>query len=273
MTQQPHILKIIIDRIAFSDDVEGAYFFADEVKTWDVQQFEALLKLGLIELAQQYRDRVTCTGCDEGCVRPVEITPKAEKQAGKAFVVCNQCDDISYVLINFEDLKQWCSSIERFAAVLPNHLETKIIVAADDKQNIDQKSNRQWPLGSINSKKGYVPITLEAHEVHGLILSIGDKQIPLIESLSINETGLEVNKGFIESMVNESNVKESFDDESIRIGRQYDELKRRREKGIRLKLAEQEGKSETAIQDRLTRYKELTKPVNSVFTMGDTLKK
>ena len=258
-------LHIIIERVGFSDASKGAYFFADEIEIWPKEVLECLLEAKLLHPASRYRDLITCDGCEYACIMPVTIYPAQPPKPGQAFVMCDKRDDAGRVPVDFKNLKQWHSSIDNFASVLPSLLKT--LLPPDNPIS----ENGKWPLGYYKSNKGHVPLYLTIMQKGGLILLIGDQPIPLKEVISLNKKGLSVNNALLKSAVDETSETETPDERAMRIGQQRDLMKSQGKKKIRTLLAQQENVSESMIQKIFTRYDTLkkTKPVSNIFALGD----
>lgn len=240
MVQHLNLLETIIDRVAFNDPAKGAYFFADEVNAWDAQQFETLLKLGFIELAQHHRDRLTCPECDEGCIRPIEVIPKTEKQAGRAIIVCNLRDDMGYISVNFEDLKAWHSSGDMFAEVLLQHIKTEPV------PHKGARDGSEWTLGLL----GGIPLILKVSRAIGLVLVIDKEYIYLQDLLHIEKKALCVDWQLIESILAKVSYQEPTIEKARRLLKRKNALKAKGKKNFLQIIKKEENiQSDTWLKD------------------------
>lgn len=82
---------------------------ADDIADWPEGVF-AIFEQGKFLVPADPANCIECTGCEEACFRPVEILPAVASRPARAFIVCNQRDDVGRVGIEFSQLRQWILS-------------------------------------------------------------------------------------------------------------------------------------------------------------------
>ena len=103
-------LLVVLERLAFADPAKGAFFFWDEVKDWPSGSLDLLVTSGFLQPAQPMLN-IECDGCEERCSnKPVVIYPTQEGKLGRAFIVCDELEDMGRIKVSFDRMRQWQSS-------------------------------------------------------------------------------------------------------------------------------------------------------------------
>ena len=103
-------LLVVLERLAFADPAKGAFFFWDEVKDWPSGSLDILVTSGFLQPAQPMLN-IECDGCEERCSnKPVVIYPTQEGKLGRAFIVCDELEDMGRIKVSFDRMRQWQSS-------------------------------------------------------------------------------------------------------------------------------------------------------------------
>jgi hypothetical protein len=116
-----HVVLELLERLAAAS--AGVLKIpADEASFWPVDLPATLERSGLLELASPL-ETVTCPGCDEACLMPVEIRVHGNSRPGSAFVVCDRRDDIGLVPLRPDQIRCWQLSGAVAARVLAATLQ------------------------------------------------------------------------------------------------------------------------------------------------------
>jgi hypothetical protein len=127
-------------------------------------------------------DTLTCPGCEEDCLMPVEIITTASG-AMRAFVVCDRRDDVARVDIARDQLEQWTCSPERVADVLARLLGIR--------RSSDDTAGR-WEVGMLKGAKGKAHVVLRIERE--LRLHLAGYVLMLADVLELDENGLSVER-------------------------------------------------------------------------------
>ena len=100
-----HVILELLERLAAAP-AGLVRIPADEAAFWPVDLPAALERSGLLELASPL-GTVTCPGCDEACLMPVEMRVHGSSRPGSAFVVCDRRDDIGLVHLAPDQVQCW----------------------------------------------------------------------------------------------------------------------------------------------------------------------
>lgn len=178
-------LQVVLDRLGCADPATGAFFFWDEVKDWPAGALDLLVTNGLLQQAQPMAT-IECDGCEEKCTnKPVVVYPAQEDKPGRAFIECDEHDDMGRVHVDFRRMEQWQATGGLIAAVLAKllGLSQPSTQAADGKQ---------WGIGTLRGREHRSTVTLLASD--GLTLSLAGHIIPLVDVLAIKENALALDK-------------------------------------------------------------------------------
>jgi hypothetical protein len=100
-----HLLLELLERLAAAS-TGIVRIPADEASSWPVELPAALEASGLLEPSTPL-ESVTCPGCDEACLMPVEIRAHSDGRRGSAFVACDRRDDIGLVPLRPDQIRCW----------------------------------------------------------------------------------------------------------------------------------------------------------------------
>jgi len=99
------------------DDQFSARFGYDEVQEWEPDALEALVSCGLLKEVDHARC-VACDGCDRCCIADIEFITHDDDGPPRAFVVCQERDDIGRVPVKLERLRRWQATGSTLAAAV-----------------------------------------------------------------------------------------------------------------------------------------------------------
>lgn len=258
MINRSNPLEVLLERLGCADPAKGAFFFGDEVKDWPSGALDVLVTGGLLRPAQPM-STIECDGCEEKCInKPVVVYPAQEDKPGRAFVVCDERDDMGRIRVSFDRMRQWQTTCDLIADVLARLLGAGASAATTSKAN-------QWHLGVLKGKKLKSRVTLLAND--GFNLSLAGHTVPLIEVLAIENEALALDKGELIRLVDkpagdvEPEIPEQRRD---RLRARVREEKITGTKAFLRKVAEEEGIS-------VSRLKQLTSAAPSPTSMWSGL--
>lgn len=170
-------LAALFDRVAAADG-EAAMFSERELADWPAAALARLKAEGLLVKGPP-ADVVSCPGCEEDCAMPVEVATTASGTL-RAFVVCDQRDDVARVAVARDLLERWTCSPERVADVLARLLGTR-------RSDGDAAGGR-WDLGVLKGTKhsAYVVLSING----ALHLAIAGHTLPVTDVVELGDKGL-----------------------------------------------------------------------------------
>lgn len=103
---------------------------------------------GLLQPAEP-ASALICDGCERNCLMPVNIAPATAAQPGRAFIVCDERDDIGRVPVDLARLRRWIFSLAVLADVPRNALKNR----AEWCKRAAQKMPRFWQSGTNSTPR------------------------------------------------------------------------------------------------------------------------
>lgn len=170
-------LAALLARVAAAGG-EAALFSERELADWPAAALARLKAEGLLVKGPP-ADVVSCPGCEEDCAMPVETATTASGKL-RAFVVCDQRDDVARVAIARDLLEQWTCSPERMADVLARLLGTR-------RSDGDAGGGR-WDVGVLKGTQHSAHVVLDI--AGALRLAIAGHSLPLADVLELGDKGL-----------------------------------------------------------------------------------
>ena len=235
-------LPTALDRLAAAAG-EVALFSERELAEWPTAALARLKAEGLLVKGPP-ADTLTCPGCEEDCLMPVEIVTTISG-ALRAFVVCDKRDDIGRVAIARDLLEQWTCSPERVADVLARLLGIR-------RSGSDSTALR-WNIGVLKGVKGSAHIVLGIESE--LRLAIAGHSLPVADVLELGDKGLSIERRAllrcVDNPVAAAGGQESAEQRRERLRSRRDELKASGVHNFNQVLAEEEGRSVERIKQLL----------------------
>jgi hypothetical protein len=130
------VLKIVIQA---ADTASSACFPHDEVKHWPAGALEDLISAGLLQ-EMPHATSVECDGCEEACFKEVEFIEGGEGEDPRAYITCDERDDIGRVPVPLDRLRRWELSLSNLTRSLSEAMPT----SGEQEEIIPQ---RIWQLG------------------------------------------------------------------------------------------------------------------------------
>lgn len=204
-------------------------------------------------------DAIECDGCEENCInKPVVVYPAQEDKPGRAFIVCDEPNDMGRIRVNFDRMRQWQTTGDLIAGVLARLLGLSASVSTASETN-------QWNLGVLKGRKDKSRVTLLANE--GFKLLLAGHAVPLVEVLAIEKNVLTLDKGELIRLVDKPEgdaEPENPEQRRDRLRARVREEKTTGTKAFLRKVAEEEGIS-------VSRLKQLTSAAPSSTSMWSGL--
>jgi len=246
------VLPILLDRLAAAAG-DVVLFSEHELAEWPAPALARLKAEGLLVKGPP-ADTLTCPGCEEDCLMPVEIATTASG-ALRAFVVCDQRDDVGRVAIARDLLEQWTSSPERVADVLARLLNIR--------RSGSDSTARRWDVGVLKGAKGSAHVVLGIE--NELRLTIAGHSLPVADVLELGEKSLSIERRAllrcVDNPVAAAGSQESAEQRRKRIQARAKELKAQGEHAYIKALAAEEGLSRERIK-QLLKEEPAAKPGN-----------
>lgn len=225
-------LAALLDRVAAAGG-EAAMYSEREVAEWPAVALARLKAEGLLVKGPP-ADVVSCPGCEEDCAMPVEVATTASGKL-RAFVVCDQRDDVARVAVAPDLLEQWTCSPERVADVLARLLDTR--------RSGDGAAGGRREVGVLKGAKG------KAHVVLGiereLRLHVAGHDLAVADVLELGDQGLALDRRAlvrcVDNPVGAAGDEESADRRRERLLARVREEKAKGTRGFLKKVAAEEG--------------------------------
>ena len=91
----------------------------DMIESW--VNSEVLKKHGIIKsvpFSSVSSSIITCPGCEEACLMPVEVIPGTDVRPARIFIACDKRDDVGRISIDKNALKKWQIDVEQLACFI-----------------------------------------------------------------------------------------------------------------------------------------------------------
>lgn len=226
------VLPALLDRIAAAAG-EVALFSERELAEWPAAALARLKADGLLVKGSP-ADTLTCPGCEEDCLMPVEIATTSSGTL-RPFVVCDKRDDVARVVIARDLLEQWTSSPERVADVLARLLGIR--------RSGSDATARRWDVGVLKGGKGSAHVVLGIE--NELRLTIAGHSLPVADVLELGEKGLSIERRAllrcVDKPVAAAGDQESAEQRRERLRQRRNALKASGVRNFNQVLAEEEG--------------------------------
>lgn len=185
-------LQVVLYRAGYADPAKGAFFFWDEVKDWPAGALEVLETSGLLQQAQPLTT-IECDGCEENCInKPVVVYPAQEDKPGRAFIVCDEPNDLGRIHVSFDRMRQWQTTGGLIATVLARLL-------GFSQPSTQAADSGQWNIGMLKGKKHGSSVMLLADD--GLALSLARHTAQLMDVLAIEKNAITLDKAALIRLV------------------------------------------------------------------------
>ena len=136
------VLQDLVQRLGSQGDSIVAW---EQVREWPEKAVEIFQNAGWIKTKAPAKT-VVCPGCEENCFMPVHVPPTAQGKPLRAFVACDQHEDMGRIPIPPDYLQQWQVTENQIAKWLGQELGIK------GKPKRD-KETKNFLIGELQGKK------------------------------------------------------------------------------------------------------------------------
>lgn len=129
-----------------ADVASSTLFGIEDVKHWPREDLAALRSSGVLKQGD-YATSIICPGCEQRCLAQVEFLDAGDGEPPRAYVVCEERDDIGRVTIPLEWLEQWRVDLGTLAEIVAEELGAN--------GNVEERVlGRLWWLGKVVAREG-----------------------------------------------------------------------------------------------------------------------
>ncbi|MGH8209594.1 MAG: hypothetical protein ACREU6_08360 [Steroidobacteraceae bacterium] len=173
------LLEHIFARLSRAES-GGEIFGTDEARQWPDGALAGLIRADVLRPAQPAQV-IECDGCERNCFKPVVVRPAEDGRPARAFISCDEPEDMGRIRVELQRLGQWQITGGTLAGAVGRLLgATKPAQAGS--------TDKHWVLGLLNDKehKGEVAFSIE----NGVTLALAGRSIPLVHALTLDKGGL-----------------------------------------------------------------------------------
>lgn len=183
-------LQDIIRRLGSADG--GGIISWSDAQRWPKGALEVFQKAVLIKPTAPAQS-VECHGCEDNCFMPVHVFPSEHGRPARAFVACDQRDDMGRVRISEDQLKQWKTTGMQAARWLSEAIGTRGILEEDSKTG-------RIRLGALRDGGRAGDVFLAFGEKTELCIS--GKSLSLTDVVCFRDGEIEVDRALIVAYLN-----------------------------------------------------------------------
>lgn len=135
MTPQAALVELL-NRL---EATRGAAVFigAEELREWPAESVTAMKSARLLVRARP-ASRLVCPGCERQCDKPVDLYPAEGAKPARAYIICDEPEDMGRIELNLADLEQWRVSGDATAATVAKALGVPLPPVKADAQQTRQ---------------------------------------------------------------------------------------------------------------------------------------
>lgn len=105
MTKPEAVLAELVNRLKASQGA-AVYIGSGELNEWPAHSVETLKSARLLVRARP-ASRLVCPGCERQCDKPIELYPAECAKPARAYIICDEPEDMGRIRLNLADLEQW----------------------------------------------------------------------------------------------------------------------------------------------------------------------
>jgi len=171
----------------------------DEISSWPDGVFDQLFNNALLKTTLP-ANFINCSECEECCRKEISRIESINNLPARAFIICDQRDDVGRIIIDFEHFRQW--------KLDGNSLSQKLSkLLGFTKPPSKERGLNKWILGVLEGKKHKAQISLIID--NGVSLHISSHVVPLTEILSFEDNNLTIDKDEIYRLIDKPIDKEN----------------------------------------------------------------
>ena len=130
------ILAELLDRLK-TQQADALYIGHAELREWPANAIAALTSARLLVSARP-TSRLDCPGCERHCRKSVEVYPSEPTRPARAYILCDEPEDMGRIQLDLADLEQWKisgeASPDSFARALGLELPANVTKPQADRQ-------------------------------------------------------------------------------------------------------------------------------------------
>lgn len=191
-------LKDVLQELIQCLDSEGVLAW-EQVRAWPKGAIEVFQKAGWI-IPTTLAESVECPGCEENCSKPADVFPAQNGQPMRAFVGCDERDDIGKVKIPLARLQQWQLTFGQLARWVTSALDLRGKLERDG-------ASGTYKLGTLHGKERMGVLELDTGDP--VCLKISGHSLPLSEAVFVENGEPIIDRPAILAMVDLRPVSES----------------------------------------------------------------
>ncbi len=144
----------LLDRLAAQQSA-AVHVGNDELRGWPTKALAAM-KAARILVKARHASSIVCPGCERECAKPVDVFPAEDGRPARAFIVCNEPEDLGRIPLEMRALERWQITGEILAGAL-----NRLLGFAKSPQQ--DRTGKSWTLGLLKGKehKGEVKLAVD----------------------------------------------------------------------------------------------------------------
>lgn len=99
------VLAEVVNRLEASRGA-AVYVGGSELGEWPADSVAALKAARLLVKARP-ASRLVCPGCERQCDKSVDLYPVEDAKPARAYIICDEPEDMGRILLDLGDLEQW----------------------------------------------------------------------------------------------------------------------------------------------------------------------
>lgn len=104
------------------------YIGGRELSQWPADAVVALKSARLLVKVRP-ASRLECPGCERQCDKPVELYPAEDARPARAYIMCDEPEDMGRIQLDLSDLEQWRVSGDASPAAVAQTLGVPLLLA------------------------------------------------------------------------------------------------------------------------------------------------
>lgn len=172
------VLSELLQRLAACRGAEVLIGYTD-LREWTPEVLGALQAASFV-VRSRPASLLVCPGCEQQCVKGVEVFPAEGARPARAYIFCDEPEDLGRIEIPLPDLEQWRTTGAIFADAISQLLKLPTPPTMDSDA-------RRWLLGPLPraENRGALALSIE----HGGTLTLGKASAPLAQVVTFGSGG------------------------------------------------------------------------------------
>lgn len=177
------VLAELLNRLEARQGAD-VYFCDGELREWPPEVVAALQSARLLVKARPVSSLV-CPGCERQCVKSVEVYPAEGARPARAYIHCDEPEDMGRIEVEPTGLEQWRIT----GAILASAVS--VLLGISKPPSADGNAQR-WVLGLLPGaeNRGALALSIE----NGATLTLAGQSVSLAHVVTLSANGLSVEK-------------------------------------------------------------------------------